>query len=76
MEIPQHDMISIPNNLGVPQDETMAVEISQHQFSICQEANGQFCIIYEPFQLLANPLSGITALYAKNPARISTRCSL
>ena len=24
--------------LGVTQDETMAVEISQHQFSICQEA--------------------------------------
>ena len=26
-------------NLGITQDETMAVELSQHQFSICQEAN-------------------------------------
>ena len=29
--------------LGITQDETMAVEMSPHQFSICQEANGQFC---------------------------------
>ena len=34
--------------LGVTQDETMAVEISWHQFSIYQEANGQFCNIYAP----------------------------
>ena len=54
----------------------MAVEISQHQFSICQEANGQFCNVYAPLQLLANPPSCITALYAKNAASISTRCSL
>ena len=33
----------------------MAVEISQHQFSICQEANGQFCNIYAPLQPLDNP---------------------
>ena len=33
----------------------MAVEISQHQFHICQEANGQFCIVYAPLQLLTNP---------------------
>ena len=31
--------------LGTTQDQTMAVEISPHQFSICQEANGQFCNI-------------------------------
>ena len=62
--------------LGITQDETMAVEISQHQFSICQEANGQFCNIHAPFQTLANPPSGITALYAKNTGSISTRCSL
>ena len=62
--------------LGITQDETMAVEISQHQFSICQKANGQFCNIHTPFQPLANPPSCITALYAKNAASISTRCSL
>ena len=54
----------------------MAVEISQHQFSICQEANGQFCNIHTPFQQLTNPPSCITALYANNAASISTRCSL
>ena len=54
----------------------MAVEISQHQFSIYQEANRQFCNIHTPFQPLANPASCITALYIKNAASISTRCSL
>ena len=54
----------------------MAVEISQNQFHICQEANGQFCNVYAPLQLLANPPSCITALYIKNAATISTRCSL
>ena len=43
----------------------MAVEISQHNFSICQEANGQFCNIHAPFQPLANPPSCIAALYAE-----------
>ena len=54
----------------------MAVKISPQQFRICQEANGQLCNIPTPFQLLANPLSCITALYVKNTASISTRCSL
>ena len=63
-------MMSVPNILGVAQDETMAVEISQHQFSIHQEANGQFCNIHAPLQLLANPPSCMTALYAKNTANI------
>ena len=58
------------------QEETMAVEISPHQFHICQEANGQFCNIPKPFQPIMNPPSCITALYAKNTASISTRCSL
>ena len=62
--------------LGVTQDETMTVEISQKQFSICQEANGQFCNIYAPLQPLANPPYCITTLYTKNAASISTRCSL
>ena len=61
--------------LGITQDETMAVEISQQQFIICQKANGQFCNIHEPFQPLANPQSCITALYTKNAASISTWCS-
>ena len=54
----------------------MAVKILQHQFSICQEANGQFCNIATPLQPLANPPSCITALYAKNEASISARCLL
>ena len=62
--------------LGITQDETMAVEILQHQFSIWQEANGEFCNVYAPLQPLANCPSCITALYAKNTASISTRHSL
>ena len=62
--------------LGITQDETMAVEISPQQFRICQEANGQFCTIPTLFQPLANPPSCITALYVKNTASISARCSL
>ena len=54
----------------------MAVEISHHQFSICQEANGLFCNILTPFQLLANLPSCITALYTKNTPSLSTTCSL
>ena len=54
----------------------MAVEISSHQFSICQEANGQFCNIITPYQQLANLPSCITALYTKNATSISARCSL
>ena len=76
MEISQQDTMSVPNILGVTQDETMAAEISQHQFSICQEANGQLCNVYAPLQLLSNPPPCITALYTKNAAGISTRCSL
>ena len=30
--------------LGIPQDETMAVKILPHQFSVCQEAHGNFVI--------------------------------
>ena len=54
----------------------MALEVSQHQFSICQAANGQFHNIYTPLQLLANPPSCTTALYTKNATSISIRCSL
>ena len=62
--------------LGITQDETMAVEILPQQFSICQEANRQFCTIPTLFQPLANPLSCITAIYVKNITSISARCSL
>ena len=62
--------------LRFTQDETTAVEISPQQFRICQEANGQFYNILTPFQPLTNPSSCITALYTKNTASISTRCSL
>ena len=41
--------------LGVTQDETMAVEILQHQFSICQRVNGQFCNVYSPLQPTCQP---------------------
>ena len=54
----------------------MAVEISPHQSSICQKANGQFCNILAPFQLLANPPSCITVFHTKDTASISARCSL
>ena len=54
----------------------MAVEISQHQSSICQNTNGQFCNVNAPLQQLANPPSFITALYTRNTASMSTRCSL
>ena len=65
-----------PQYLGITQDKTMAVEISPHQFSICQEANGQFCNIITPFKLLASPPYCITALYTENAPSISARCSL
>ena len=54
----------------------MAVEMSLHQFSICQEANGHFCNVIIPFQALANPPSCITALYTKNTCSILGRCAL
>ena len=54
----------------------MAVEISQHQFHMCQEANEQFHNVYAPLQLLTNPPYCTTALYMTKAATISTRCSL
>ena len=62
--------------LGITQDETMAVEMSSHQYSVCWKSNGQFCNIITPFQLLVNPPSCITALYTKNTQSILARCSL
>ena len=62
--------------LGITKEETMAVELSSHQFQICQAANGQFCIIPTPFQPLANPPTCFSAVYARNLASITSRCSL
>ena len=52
----------------------MAVVMSPQQFSTCQEANGQFCNVITPFQLLANPPSCNTVLYTKNAHSILIRC--
>ena len=49
---------------------------STAQFQTCQQASGQFCHISTPFQLLANPPTCITALYAKSKASITSKCSL
>ena len=52
--------------LGITKDEIMAVDLSPPQLQIFQAANGQFCTIPTPFQPLANPLTCISALYARN----------
>ena len=62
--------------LGVTKDEMMGVELPATQFQICQPANGQFCHISTPFQLLANPPMCIAALYTKSKAGIASKCSL
>ena len=49
----------------ISQDETKAVDIFEQQFTTCQQANGQFCNIDTLLQLLANPSTFITAIYAK-----------
>ena len=76
MKISQHIMKLTPHILGVTQDKTMAIEISDKQYSTCIEANGQFCSIHTAFQPMANPSSCITALYSKNTTSTATRCSL
>ena len=62
--------------LGVTKDATMPVELSTTRFQACQEANGQFCSITTSFQPLGNPPSCIAAVYAKNTADITSKCSL
>ena len=62
--------------LGITRDETTAVELSSHQFYICRAADGQFCTIPTPFQPLAKPPTCTLALYARNLASITSRCSL
>ena len=62
--------------LGISYYKTKAVEISEQQFSTCQQINGQFCSINAPLQPLANPLMCITDVCAKNKAGIEKRFSL
>ena len=62
--------------LGVTKDATMGVELSTTQFQTCQQANGQFCYISTPFQLLANPPMCIAALNTKSKTGIASKCSL
>ena len=57
-------------------DATMGLELSNTQFEICKQANGQFCHITTPFQPLANPRTCIAALYAKSAASIESKCFL
>ena len=61
---------------GFTKDVMMAVELPTPQFQACQQANGQFCHISTPFQLLANPPTCIAALYAKSKTSIASKCSL
>ena len=61
---------------GVTTDATMGLELSPLQFELCKQANGQFCQISTPFQLLANPPTCIATLYAKSKANIESTCSL
>ena len=50
--------------------------MSEQQFITCWEAKGQICSINAPLQPLANPLTCIATIYAKNKAEIEKRCSL
>ena len=80
LDIPQGNLTACykidTKYLGIMQDEAMAVEILDKQYSTCKEAIGQFCSIYAPFQPLANQPSCITALYSKTTTSIVARCSL
>ena len=56
--------------LGMSYDEKKAIEISEQQFTTCQQANRQFYNIDTPLQPLANPPLCITATYTQNKAGI------
>ena len=62
--------------LGIMQDRTSVVEISEDQFKTYQKANRQFCILNTPLLPLANPPTCVSALYAKGKGSIKRRCSL
>ena len=61
--------------IGVTYDETKVTAITDQQYIACQHANGQFCRINAPFQLLTNQPSCIIALYAMNDQAIGKQCS-
>ena len=56
--------------LGISHDETKAINISEQQFTTCQQAKGQFCNIDAALQLHTNPLPCTTTIYTKNKAGI------
>ena len=62
--------------LGITSDDTMAMALSTSHFKTCQTANSHFCSLSTPLQPLANPLTCVSALYAKNSAHISLHCSI
>ena len=62
--------------MGISHDETKAIEISEQQFTTCQQANGQFCKMEAPLQPFTNLPSCITAIYTINKAGIDLQCSL
>ena len=62
--------------LGIMQDETKAVEISEDQFKTYKKANGQFCSLNTLLLPLDSPPTCVSALYAKDKASIQKWCSL
>ena len=62
--------------LGVTYDRTKAMDILEEQFKLCKEANGQFCPLSTPLQLLTNPPACVAALYTKNSREIDHLCEL
>ena len=74
MEISQLAMTSTLNTSELHRMNSW--QWKSHPANSVLEANGQFCNILTPLQPLGNPPSCTTALYAKNTASISARCSL
>ena len=62
--------------LGISYDETKAIEISEQQFTTCQQVIGKFCNIDTSLQSLTNAPSCITAIYTKDKAKTEHWCSL
>ena len=59
--------------LGIINDETSTVEISEDQFKTCQKANRQFCNLNTPLLPLASPPTCVSALYAKDKDHVPYR---
>ena len=62
--------------LGVTYNRTKAMDISEDQFKLSKEANGQFYPLMTPLQPLTNPPSCVAALYTKNLREIDCLCEL